>query len=325
MVGKTILMLSLFFGPLILLNFGLAPKIWMVFLLYIISGFGMAGIGMGIMHDAIHGSYSKNRHINKALGYTFNLIGANATVWKIQHNVLHHTFTNIEEADDDLNMPRFLCFSPHAKKYGIHRYQQWYVWIIYGLSTVFWVTVKDFVRLNRYRKLDLLGPKRKYKYELLKLIGWKSFYFSYAIIIPILILPFSPWIIFLAYLCMHIITGILISSVFQIAHIMPNVAFPLPDKNGMLESDWHKHQLETTTNFAPKSRFFSWMIGGLNYQVEHHLLPHICHIHYRKISMIVAQTAVEYNMPYHSKKTFLSALADHFRMLRSLGSKPATV
>ncbi|MGB5236977.1 MAG: fatty acid desaturase, partial [Flavobacteriaceae bacterium] len=192
MVGKTILMLSLFFGPLILLNFGLAPKIWMVFLLYIISGFGMAGIGMGIMHDAIHGSYSKNRHINKALGYTFNLIGANATVWKIQHNVLHHTFTNIEEADDDLNMPRFLCFSPHAKKYGIHRYQQWYVWIIYGLSTVFWVTVKDFVRLNRYRKLDLLGPKRKYKYELLKLIGWKSFYFSYAIIIPILILPFSP-------------------------------------------------------------------------------------------------------------------------------------
>ncbi|MGB5237178.1 MAG: fatty acid desaturase, partial [Flavobacteriaceae bacterium] len=126
-------------------------------------------------------------------------------------------------------------------------------------------------------------------------------------------------------LCMHIITGILISSVFQIAHIMPNVAFPLPDKNGMLESDWHKHQLETTTNFAPKSRFFSWMIGGLNYQVEHHLLPHICHIHYRKISMIVAQTAVEYNMPYHSKKTFLSALADHFRMLRSLGSKPATV
>lgn len=322
MVGKTILMLALFFGPLLLLNLGLAPGIWAVFLLYVICGFGMAGIGMGIMHDAIHGSYSKNRLVNKLLGYTFNLIGANATVWKIQHNVLHHTFTNIQEADDDLNMPSFLRFSPHAEKYPIHRFQHWYVWLIYGLSTVFWVTVKDFVRLNRYHKLNLLGPNRKYEYELVKLIGWKLIYFSYAIIIPMLVLPYAPWIIFLAYLCMHLVTGILISSVFQVAHIMPDMAFPLPNQEGMLESDWHKHQMETTSNFAPKSRFFSWLIGGLNYQVEHHLLPHVCHIHYRKISMIVRETASEYNIPYHSKRTFLSAISDHYRMLRSLGSIP---
>ena len=136
--------------------------------------------------------------------------------------------------------------------------------------------------------------------------------------------PTVRWIVILAFLSMHFITGVMITSVFQVAHIVPDTAFPTPDKEGFLESDWHRHQLETTSNFAPASRFFSWFIGGLNYQVEHHLLPHICHVHYRKISKLVAETAAEYNISYHSKKTFIAALSDHYRMLRKLGSMPAT-
>ncbi|MGS2761382.1 fatty acid desaturase family protein [Sinomicrobium sp. M5D2P9] len=319
MVSKTFVMLFAFFTPLILINTGIIHHTLLLFTLYIISGLGMAGIGMGIMHDAIHGSYSRNRKVNKYLGYTMNLIGANATVWKIQHNVLHHTYTNIQQADDDINVPFFLRFSPHASKHRVQKFQHIYVWFFYSISTLMWITAKDFIRLHRYKKMGFLDKKGEYKKELLNLIGWKLLYYSYALALPLVIVPLSPGIIILAFLGMHMVTGLCISSVFQVAHIMPATEYPLADRDGIIENDWFMHQLATTSNFSPRSRFFSWLIGGLNYQVEHHLLPNICHIHYRKISHIVMQTAQEYGLPYHMKKTFVSAVADHTRMLRQLG------
>ncbi len=320
MVCKTILMLTIFFSPIILINIGFATNIYSLFALYLISGFGMAGIGMGIMHDAIHGSYSKNPKINNYLGYSLNLIGANANMWRIQHNVLHHTYTNIEAADDDINTPSFLRFSPHAKQQWLHQFQHIYVWFFYGLSTISWVTTKDYVRLKRYHKMGLLEGKNQYMKELIKITGWKFLYYFYMLILPMILLKLSPWIIFSAFLTMHFVTGLIISTVFQIAHIMPNLTFPLPDENGFIENDWLTHQLATTTNFSPKSTVFSWLIGGLNYQVEHHLLPNVCHVHYKNLSAIVSQTAKEFKMPYHSKKSFASAIHHHYKMLKSLGN-----
>ena len=319
MVVKTILMLTIFFVPLILINTGIITSALLLYSLYISSGIGMAGIGMGIMHDAIHGSYSKNKKVNTYLGYTMNLIGGNAAIWKIQHNVLHHTYTNIEGADDDINTPFLLRFSPHTKKIGLHKFQYLYVWFFYGLSTISWITTKDFIRLDRYRKMGFFSKSNSYKNALLKIIGWKLIYYSYALFIPLIVVPLSPWILVLAFLSMHFVTGLLISMVFQVAHIMPRVEFPLPNENGKILSDWACHQLATTTNFSPKSRVFSWLIGGLNYQIEHHLLPNICHIHYRKISGIVECTAKEYGIPYNTKKTFYSALVDHMGLLHELG------
>lgn len=318
MVVKTVFMLSLFFIPLVLVNIGIVSNPLWLFLLYITSGLGMAGVGMGVMHDAIHGSYSRNRTVNKYMGYTMNLIGANATVWKIQHNVLHHTYTNIDEADDDINAPFFLRFSPHAKRNLLHRFQYLYIWIFYGLSTISWVTTKDFVRISRYKKMGLVKGE-EFRKEILKLTGWKVLYYSYALVLPLIVTPLAPWVVVLAFIVMHFVTGLSISIVFQTAHVMPDTDFPLPDENGLIANDWAIHQLATTSNFSPRSRFFSWLIGGLNYQVEHHLLPNICHVHYRKLSRIVAETAREYGIPYHIKKTFVAAIWDHIRMLRQLG------
>ncbi|NND09859.1 MAG: acyl-CoA desaturase [Flavobacteriaceae bacterium] len=320
MVAKTILMLSLFFVPLITIGLGLIESTFLLFALYIVSGIGMAGIGMGIMHDAIHGSYSKNRKINKLLGYTFNLIGANATVWQIQHNQLHHTYTNIEDADDDLNAPFFLRFSPHAKKYWSHQFQHIYIWIFYCLSTISWVTTKDFVRIKRYHGMGFLKGKNEFRNALIEMVGWKLFYYSYALIIPLIVAPQAWWVVLLAFLGMHAVTGLLISTVFQVAHIIPSAEFPLPDENGIIAGDWYTHQFATTSNFSPKSRLFSWLIGGLNYQIEHHLLPNVCHIHYKDISKIVVDTAEEFGMPYYSKKTFASAIWSHTKMLKQLGT-----
>ncbi len=319
MIFKTVTMLMLFFIPLIAINLGLISNVYLLFGLYLTSGFGMAGIGMGVMHDAIHGSYSSNKRYNVRLGYTMNLIGANSTVWKIQHNVLHHAYTNIDQADDDINPPSVLRFSPHAKKYWLHRYQHIYVWLLYGLSTLSWVTSKDFVRLNRYRKMGFLSNKKDFISELLKMIGWKLFYYSYTLIIPIIIVPVAWWIVLLAFISMHFVAGIYMSLVFQTAHVVPEVNFPLPDHNGQMANEWAIHQMVTTTNYSPKSKYFSWLIGGLNFQIEHHLLPDICHIHYKDLSYIVSETAKEFGIPYNTKQNFITAIRDHTKMLKQLG------
>lgn len=312
-------MLSLFFGPLVVINMGIITTAWLLFPLYLLSGIGMAGIGMGVMHDAIHGSFSKNPTVNKLMGYSMNLIGANAKAWEIQHNVLHHTYTNIEASDDDISTPFFLRFSPHAKHYWVHKFQFLYVWFFYGLSTLTWVTSKDFVSMSRYKKMGLIKGSAKFRTEILKIAAWKLLYYSYALVLPLIMVPLAPWIVILAFLSMHFITGVLISIVFQTAHVMPSTDFPVPDKNGLIANNWTIHQLATTSNFAPKNNFLTWMIGGLNYQVEHHLFPNICHIHYKKISKIVESTAKEYGIPYLTKKTFIAAIVDHTKMLYQLG------
>ena len=312
-------MISLFFVPLMVLASGMVTSIWQLFSLYILSGLGMAGIGMGVMHDAIHGSYSKNKKINTLLGYTFNLIGANATIWKIQHNILHHTYTNIDHADDDLNAPFFLRFSPHAKHYWIHQFQHIYIWFFYGISTISWITTKDFVRLKRYKDMGFFDKKHEYEKTLIGMTAWKLFYYSYALVLPLIMVPFSWWIILLAFFSMHFVTGLLVSIVFQIAHIMPVNEFPLPDEQGMMNDNWYGHQFATTSNFSPNSNLLFWLIGGLNYQVEHHVLPDVCHVHYKNLTKIVRETAQEFGMPYHVKRSFVHAIGDHTKMLRMLG------
>jgi len=320
MVVKTIIMISLFFMPIILLCSGFITSTGALFTAYLICGLGMSGIGMGVMHDAIHGSYSKNKKINILLGYTINLIGANATVWKIQHNILHHTYTNINQADDDINTPFFLRFSPHAKHYRLHKFQYVYIWFFYAISTISWITTKDFVRLKRYKDMGFLNKKKEYEKALISLIVWKLLYYTYALIIPMIVIPL-PWgLILLAFLSMHFVTGTLVSIVFQIAHIMPENEFPLPDENGEMKNEWLAHQFATTSNFAPKSKLIFWLVGGLNYQIEHHVLPDVCHVHYKKLSKIVVQTAKEFDMPYHSEKSIFQAISVHTKMLKSLGS-----
>jgi len=312
-------MLTIYFVPIVILNIGLINNVWMIFGMYMLAGLGAAGIGMGIMHDANHGSYSKHRRINKYLGYTMNLVGASVSVWKIQHNVLHHTYTNIKGADDDINPPLILRFSPSSKKFWFHRYQHVYVWFFYGISTLSWVISTDFVRIRRYYKMGFFNKKNELLTEILKIIIWKSFYFLYVLIIPLIMIPIAPWIIILAFISMHFVTGMSLSIVFQIAHVMPGNEFPLPDENGLIANDWFIHQLATTSNFSPRSKFLYWSIGGLNYQIEHHLFPNISHIHYKKLAPIVAATAEEHGLPYNSKKNFISAIWNHIIMLKQLG------
>ena len=326
MALKTIVMFSLLFVPYFVMLFSGMTAPWLILLMWFLMGLGKAGIGLNIMHDANHGSLSSKKWVNKMLGESINILGGNAEIWKMQHNVLHHTYTNIENADDDISAPFLLRFSPHTKWNVFHKYQFLYFWILYGLSTISWATSKEFVQLVRYRKLRLIKTKADLRRLLTKLIGWKVVYWVYILVVPILVMPVSIWLVLLGFLVMHFTTGLVLTMIFQTAHVMPECEFPVPDDKGELENTWAVHEMLTTANFGPKSRIFSWCIGGLNYQIEHHLFPKICHVHYKSLSKIVRQTARDFNIPYNSQRTFLTAMWGHIRLLYQLGRmKPEPV
>lgn len=326
MVLKTAFVFSLYTIPYFILIFGNITSSLLALSLWGIMGWGMASIGLCIMHDSAHGAYSNKRWVNDYLGYSLNFIGGNVEVWKLQHNVLHHSYTNIEGIDDDIDTPFFLRFSPHKEKNWLHKFQFLYFWFFYGISTIFWVTGKEFAQIQKYKKMGLIRNKKKANKLLQSVILWKIFYYSYILVIPALVLPFSFGFILLSFLLMHFVAGTILSFIFQTAHVMPECEYPLPDEKGKMDNAWVVHEMLTTSNYAPSSKVFTWFVGGLNFQIEHHLFPRVCHVHYRHISKIVASTAKEYGVPYNSQTSFIKALWVHFGMLYKLGrmEKPVT-
>lgn len=326
MVIKTIFMFLIYFGPYALIISGLITTPLLMVAALLIMSLGVAGIGLSVMHDANHGAYSKKKWVNQLLGYSLNLVGANAFNWKIQHNVLHHSFTNVHEEDEDISPRGILRMTPHSEWKSIHRYQHIYAWFAYGLMTIVWLFFKDFVRIVHYHQTGMAKKqKANIATEWMILLGSKAVYVAYIFVIPVLFTPLVWWQVLLGIVIMHYIAGFILAIIFQPAHVIEGTEFPLPDLNNTLENTWAVHQLMTTTNFANKSRWFSWYVGGLNFQIEHHLFPNVCHVHYRKISSIVRDTAIEFGLPYKSANTFLDALSGHTRLLKQLGMKPVPV
>lgn len=317
---KVLVTFSMYFIPYFIFLSGTVTSSLALLALAVLMGVGMACIGLAVMHDANHSSFSKSHKVNKIMSYSLNLIGGHSLNWKIQHNDLHHTYTNIEGHDEDISPRGILRFSPHSPHRGIHKYQFIYAWFLYGLMTLTWVLRKDFVRLKEYEKMGLLkARKESYSKQLGILVLSKILYLLYMIVIPVLVTDYSFGMIISGFLLIHFTGGLLLGMIFQPAHVVLDTKFPLPDESGNMENDWAVHQLYTTANFCPDNKIFSWFVGGLNYQVEHHLFPGISHQHYRSISQIVKSTAEEFNIPYNSNKTFSGALASHTKMLYNLG------
>jgi linoleoyl-CoA desaturase len=324
MVIKTICMFSAYFIPYALILSGAVTGTMALILAVLVMSLGLGGIGLSVMHDANHGAYSKKNWVNNFIGYSLNMVGANAFNWKLQHNVLHHTYTNVHEEDEDISPRGALRLTPHSEWKKMHKYQFIYAWFLYGLMTIVWLFFKDYVRLAHYHKI---GLAKKHKANITKewiiLIGTKLVYIGYIIVVPIVFTALPWWQIICGVIIMHYIAGFILAIIFQPAHVIDGAEFPLPDSNNALENNWAVHQLLTTTNFGNNSRWFSWYVGGLNFQIEHHLFPNVCHVHYRKISGIVKDTATEFGLPYKSARTFLQALAGHTRLLKQLGVRPS--
>ena len=317
---KTAFMLCLYFIPWLIMLSGIITSFGWILLMWVFMGLGMAGIGLSIMHDANHGAYSKNKKVNHALGFVINFVGGYHVNWKIQHNVLHHSFTNIHGFDEDIDKG-VIRMSPNQERKYIYRFQAFYAPILYSLMTIYWTIAKDFQQVIRYHKRGLLkGQGLTFRAALAEILFHKTWYIILFLVLPIVLIKLVWWKVLLGFLLMHFICGLTLALIFQPAHVIEETDFFQPDADGNVENHWAIHQMKTTSNFANKSILFSWLIGGLNYQIEHHLFPHICHIHYRDISKIVKETARNFDIPYYQHETFFGALKSHFTLLHQLGT-----
>lgn len=317
MYFKSIIMLALYLTPfVILLTVGLPT--WLVFLMVILMGVGEAGIGMSVMHDAAHAAYSDKSWVNKFVATSMFLLGSNTINWKIQHNLHHHSDTNIYNYDPDIATKAVIRLSDHAPIKKYHKFQQFYTFPLYGLMTLLKFFTEINILIGYSRKGIIEKMKAKPKAELIKLLLIKIIYLFCIIGLPILLTDYLIWQILLGFVIMHLVAGMIMSTVFQMAHVVMGIEQPLPE-DGIIHSGRFAHQLQTASDFGKKSGLLSWYIGGLDFQVEHHLFPTICHIHYAAIAPIVEKTALEFGLTYNTNRTFAHALVSHFRRLKELG------
>lgn len=320
MYAKTAVIITWFVGSWALLVFA-ATRWWQAVPLAMSLGLSIAAIGMGVQHDANHGAYSRHRWVNRMLGFTLDVMGVCGFFWRQKHNVIHHTYTNVRGIDFDLDFGVIARLSPEQPRRPLHRYQQYYLWFLYGFLLPKWVFYDDFVILRTRRT----GPHplpRMSPLEIGLFWGWKVFFVAWSLVIPALLHPL--WQVLLLHLVAIYTLGITLSSVFQLAHCADAVEFPeAPADGGVLRDDWCAHQVDTTVDFAQKNRGLTWFLGGLNFQVEHHLFPKVCHLHYPALSAIVAETAARHGVRYRRHATLGAALASHFHHLKKLGREDA--
>ncbi|MEO7768210.1 MAG: acyl-CoA desaturase [Ferruginibacter sp.] len=316
LVGGAIVM----YCSLMFLNINSLPALLTCSLL----GFTLASIGFSVMHDANHGSYSTRSWLNDMLGLSANAMGASSFFWKQKHNIIHHTYTNVDGIDDDIAKSPIIRQCESQRWVPAHKIQHLYLVPVYALSSIFWVFVMDFTKYFTKKIYTTDAWKMALKNHIIFWITKASFFVFY-IFIPILVWGFGSWL--LGFLILHVTMGLTLSLVFQLAHVVENTEFEnvALDETKHMETAWAEHELKTTSNFAMKNQVVSWFVGGLNFQIEHHLFPRVSHVHYPAISKIVMEKCAEYNLQYNKYETMTAALLSHFRVMKMLGRRPVKV
>jgi linoleoyl-CoA desaturase len=317
MVIKATFLIGIWIGSYAALMLFHGP-VWTMYLNWMFSGVTIAWVTINVGHDAIHGAFSGKDWVNRLLSHTFNFNGASAYMWSKMHNTAHHTFTNVHGYDEDVESVPLLRLSPSTKKMGVHKFQHFYSFAFYCLATISWVFAKDYVKFFK-NQVGNFGGKPHPKEEYFWLFFYKAINYTLFLVLPLIVLPYAWYQILTGFVLMHLVSGFYLAIVFMLAHIVEDTHFPIPQQNGTLENTWAVHQMYTTADFAERSLMASYLTGGLNLQVEHHLFPNICSIHYRNLAPIVQATAKEHGVPYISYPTFGEAVASHRRFLKKLG------
>jgi linoleoyl-CoA desaturase len=291
------------------------PIIWFAIPECIVLGGLTAAIGFNVMHDGAHGSFSKHGWLNKAAGLSLNVLGANLFMWMTKHNVIHHAYTNVDGIDDDIQARPFLRLCSTQKLMKMHKYQHLYFWCAYSLLYIYWIFFTDY-RKYFLGKIGSVPIKKMSLNEHFSFWAFKILHIVLFVVLPIWSVGLVNWMIGFASLTLF--AGVVLSIVFQLAHTLEETSFPEPVL-GKLNDEWAVHQLKTTANFATRNKLISWWVGGLNFQIEHHLFPKISHVHYPEISKIIRNACQEFGIPYieHSKMRY--ALASHVNHLRNMG------
>jgi len=286
-------------------------------LLSAMLGLTMVCIAFNVMHDACHGSYSGKKWVNELLGYSMNALGSNAFIWKIKHNIIHHTYTNIDGVDDDLSNGPLLRLCPTQKWRPIHRFQFLYMYIMYAFSTLAWTMGTDFYKYFSQKIHNTPINRIDLKEHL---IFWfsKLLYGFFYVALPIYCVGWQGWLT--GFLLIHFTMGLVLSIVFQLAHVGEKTSFEKVEQNRkVLDYEWAIHEVKTTADFAAQNKIISWLVGGLNFQIEHHLFPQISHVHYLAISRIVKHQCELFGLPYNYYPSMAQAIFSHVRLMKQLG------
>lgn len=291
---------------------------WLAVPLMVLLGLSLAAVGFNVQHDGGHGAYSAHRRINKLAAMTLDLMGASSYVWARKHNTVHHSFTNITGHDDDIDVGFLGRLSPHQRRLWFHRFQHIYLWFLYGLLATKWHVYDDFRDLLSGRIGGRRFP-RPSGWDLLTFIGGKALFFTLAFAVPLLLHPW--WAVLAAYAGAAFVQGGVLSVVFQLAHCVEESSFPLPNaETGRMASTWAEHQVRTTADFAQHNRLLTWFVGGLNFQIEHHLFPQICHVHYPALAPRVQAACRRFGLQYTVQDSLRAGIASHYRWLRRMGA-----
>jgi linoleoyl-CoA desaturase len=283
----------------------------------ILIGGVIAAIGFNVMHDGAHGSFSKYKTVNVIAAFSLNILGGSSFMWNVKHNIIHHAYTNIDGVDDDIDIQPWMRMSSTQKKYKLHKYQHRYFWILYSLLYIFWIFVLDYQKYFK-QKIGHMPLKKMHLNDHIVFWAFKIINLFVFIGLPIYMIGFLPWV--LGFTIATLFAGFVLSIVFQLAHTVEHTHFPMPSEDeNRLSDEWAIHQLKTTANFATKNKLISTLVGGLNFQVEHHLFPKISHVHYPAISKIIRETCQEFNIPYIEYPRMRYAVASHVNYLREMG------
>jgi len=315
MYFKTAIILASFASAYVLLVF-VAAQWWQALPLAIVLGLTVVAIGFNVMHDANHEAYSHRGWVNRTMAMTLDLVGGSSYFWRWKHNVFHHTFVNVMGYDTDINLAGLGRLTPHHPRVWIHRWQHLYVWFLYGVMVFKWHLYDDF-RLAVTSRMGEHRVPRPGRTQLIALIAGKLVFLSLAFAIPLALHP--VWAVAATYAVTACTTGIVLGVVFQLAHCVEQADFPSDGGVGHVDKPWAVHQVETSVDFARHSRAACWLLGGLNFQIEHHLFSRVCHVNYPAIAPLVEQTCREFGVAYHYNTTFTAALRSHYYWLRALG------
>ncbi len=298
-----------------------AHSAWLAVPLCIALGVVTAGIGFNIMHDGGHLAYSRHRGINRLSLLTLDMVGGSSYIWQWKHGRFHHTWVNVHGHDSDIDLGVLARLSPGQRRRPWHRWQHVYLWALYAVTVLRWHLYGDFRDLWTGTIGERPFPRPRGA-DLVTLVGGKLVFVTLAFVLPVLM---HGWLAALAgYALVAAVAGLLLALVFQMAHVVEVAEFPeAPADAARLDTPWAIHQLRTTVNFATGNRLLSWMIGGLNFQVEHHLFPRISHVHYPAVSRVVSATCREFGVPYHVSPSFAASIASHYRWLRTMSLRPA--
>lgn len=293
------------------------PGLWWGLLGSAVLGVLTAAIGFNVMHDGAHGSFSRHPWVNHLAGLTLNFLGANNQLWRLKHNVIHHAYTNVDGVDDDIDAGAVLRLCQTQKFYKFHKYQHLYFWMAYSLLYLWWIFFMDYYKYFR-GKIGDVPLKKMSVSDHVSFWGFKVLHMILFIGIPIYFAGALSWLV--GFLVLALVAGFVLSIVFQLAHTVEHTSFPQADPlTNKLEDEWAIHQLKTTANFSTRSKLISWWVGGLNFQIEHHLFPRISHVHYPAISKVIKQTCAEFGIQYIEYPRLRYAVASHVAFLRQMG------